>query len=532
VIELEDRCFANGKEGGEIRGGCTPIEIVEHELGHSFSMVPIDLVADKVSAVRKTLGDAIEFSPNQLFVSDHFPEIFLRLGRWGGMFSGFEVDPVGLVRVDGEKLPLNEPIKVKGDWRVYRYNANYDCLFWYDFGRGEVPRRAVHSQMDPTEYFTEGFTDYHGAPHELIEYAPKLFWYFESLYHRYDKDRNMFERLRQRLKTRVTPEPVHISALADAFSLLQMSEQLSILKIAGLAPRRWNGKPVRREDRERIFLRACNNNKQKRTVTKLLQEALVGYNPALLLARSALFSGKSIALASIRGSCSSERDTQERLRHEVVDILGSQFDERSLFLLSDVKKSAHFRSQSYHEKLLSLITMHLSGYEPRPDGQHKRLERSYQKVVVYTDMFPTTKYIEDFARRQRITEQISTFAPRDLDPTEATRRYLKAQPSIEPEEKNILHLFILEDLITLPAKFYLRLNGGRALRELSLKEFLIKPNPDYWKSVVAGPTKIYSKRDLTFDDSDFTAEESLIRFLRDGRDGATMFKRQSRSGPN
>lgn len=532
VIELEDRCFAEGKEAVVVREGCTPEEIVIHELGHSFSMVPVDTVLKKIDTIRRKAGSGVELSVNQLFVADHFPEIFLRLGRWGSMFTGFEVDDAGVVQVKGEKLRTNEPVQVKGESRVYRYNKDYKCLYWYDFGRGEIPRRAVWSQADPTEYFTEGFSDYYGAPHELIEYAPKLFWYFESLYHRYDKDQNMFERLRERLKTRVAPEPLHIPASADAFSLLQASEQLQILQKVGLAPRRWEREAPRRDDRERIFLRACTQGGKQRTITKLLQEALVEYNPALLLARSALFSGESVALASIRGSCSSERDTQERLRHEVVDVLGSQFDERAIFLLSDVKKSARFRSQSYHEKLVSLITMHLSGYEPRPDGQHKRLEKSYQKVVLYTDMFPTSKYVEDFAKRQKITDQISTFALRNLDLTEAARRYLKAQPSIELNEQHILHLFILEDLIALPAKFYVRLNGGRVLRELSLKEFLLKPNPDYWRSVVAGPTKIYSKRDLIFDDSEFTAEEPLARFLRDGRDGAAMFKHQPRGRPN
>jgi len=528
VIELEDRCFAEGKEASVVREGCTPEEIVDHELGHSFSMVPIDTVLKKIEAIRRKAGGGVALSLNELFVADNFPEIFLRLGRWGGMFTGFEVDDAGVVHVNGEKIRTNEPVQVKGESRVYRYNEGYKCLWWYDFGRGEIPRRAVWSQADPTEYFTEGFSDYYGAPQELIEHAPKLFWYFESLYHRYDKDQNMLERLRERLKTRMAPEPLHIPAPADAFSLLQRAEQLSILQKAGLAPRRWEREPPRRDNREKIFLRACTQGVKQRAITKLLQEALVEYTPALLLARSALFSGNSVAVASIRGSCSSERDTQERLRREVVDVLGSQFDERAIFLLSDIKKSARFRSQSYHEKLVSLITMHLSGYEPRQDGQHKRLEKSYQKVVLYTDMFPTGKYVEDFAKRQKITDQISVFSPRGLDPSEAARSYLKAQTSIEPNEQHILHLFILEDLIHLPAKFYVRLNGGRVLRELSLKDFLLKPIPDYWRTVVAGPTKIYSKRDVVFDDSEFTAEEPLARFLRDGREGAAMLKNQPR----
>lgn len=524
VIELEDRCFAEGKEASVVREGCTPEEIVDHELGHSFSMVPIDTVLKKIEAIRRKAGGGFALSLNELFVADHFPEIFLRLGRWGGMFTGFEVDDAGVVHVNGEKIRTNEPVQVGGESRVYRYNENYKCLYWYDFGRGEIPRRAVWSQADPTEYFTEGFSDYYGAPQELIEHAPKLFWYFESLYHRYDKDQNMLERLRERLKTRMAPEPLHIPAPADAFSLLQSAEQLSILQKAGVAPRRWEREPPRRDNREKIFLRAFTQGVRQQAITKLLQEALVEYTPALLLARSALFSGGSVAVASIRGSCSSERDTQERLRREVVDVLGSQFDERAIFLLSDIKKSARFRSQSYHEKLVSLITMHLSGYEPRQDGQHKRLEKSYQKVVLYTNMFPTSKYVEDFAKRQKITDQISIFSPRELDSSEVARSYLKAQPSIESNEQHILHLFILEDLIHLPAKFYVRLNGGRVLRELSLKDFLLKPNPDYWRSVVAGPTKIYSKRDLVFDDSEFTAEEPLVWFLRDGREGAAMLK--------
>jgi len=524
VIELENRCFGEGKEAVVAREGCTPEEIVDHELGHSFSMVPIDTVLKKIEAIRRKAGGGVALSLNELFVADNFPEIFLRLGRWGGMFTGFEVDDAGVVHVNGEKIRTNEPVQVKGESRVYRYNERYKCLWWYDFGRGEIPRRAVWSQADPTEYFTEGFSDYYGAPQELIEHAPKLFWYFESLYYRYDKDQNMLERLRERLKTRMAPEPLHIPAPADAFSLLQSAEQLSILQKAGLASRRWEREPPRRDNREKIFLRACTQGVKQQTITKLLQEALVEYTPALLLARSALFSGNSVAVASIRGSCSSERDTQERLRHEVVDVLGSQFDERAIFLLSDIKKSARFRSQSYHEKLVSLITMHLSGYEPRQDGQHKRLEKSYQKVVLYTDMFPTSKYVADFAKRQGITDQISIFSPRVLDPSEVARSYLKAQPSIEPNEQHTLHLFILEDLIHLPAKFYVRLNGGRVLRELSLRDFLLKPIPDYWRTVVAGSTKSYSKRVVVFDDSEFTAEEPLARFLRDGREGAAMLK--------
>ena len=532
VIELEDRCFAEGKEAVVVREGCTPEEIVDHEFGHSLSMVPIDTVLKKIDAIRRKAGGGVELSLNELFVADHFPEIFLRLGRWGGMFTGFEVDDAGVVHVNGEKIRTNEPVQVKGEYRVYRYNEHYQCLYWYDFGRGEIPRRAVWSQADPTEYFTEGFSDYYGAPQELIEYAPKLFWYFESLYHRYDKDQNMFERLRERLKTRVAPEPLHIPAPVDAFSLLQSSEQLSILEKAGLAPRRWDRESPRRDDREKVFLRACTQGIKQRAVTKLLHENLSQYNPALLLARSTLFSGGHVAVASIRGSCSSERDTQERLRGEVADVLGSQFDKRDIFLLSDVKRSARFRSQSYHEKLVSLITMHLSGYEPRPDGQHKRLEKSYEKVVLYTDIFPTSKYVNDFARKQKITDKISIFSPEEIDPVEAARNYLKAHPAPEPNEQHILHLFILEDLVHLPAKFYVRLNGGRVIRPLSLKEFLLHPDPDYWRSVVAAQRKIYAKRDLVFDDSEFTAEAPLVSLLSDGRDGAAMLKQRPRGRLN
>jgi hypothetical protein len=263
---------------------------------------------------------------------------------------------------------------------------------------------------------------------------------------------------------------------------------------------------------------------KQRTITRLLQEELSRYNPALLMGRTLLFSGEDVAVASIRGSSSSERDTQERLRKDVGDLLGPQFDERSIFLLSDVKKSARFRSQSYHERLVSLITMRLNGYEPRPDGQHKRLEKSYHQVALYTDMFPTARYVQRFAQKQKIADKISIVCPRDIGSSAAARGYLKAPTPPEPNDGHVLHLFILEDLVHLPAKFYVRLTGGRVIRELSLKEFLLNPDPDYWKSIVARQSDIYRKRDLVFDDSEFTAEEPLARFLKDGHEGAVMLK--------
>jgi len=518
-IELEDRCFAKGKVASEVRGGCSPKEIVIHELGHSFSMVPVDTVLRRV---RKTGGANV----NELFLADHFPEIFLRLGRWGGMTTSFQVDEAGVVRVQGEEIPLDQPLQVDGEQRVYRHNPQYRCLYWYDHGRGEFPRRA-DSQADPTECFPEGFSDYYEAPRELIEHAPHVFWYFESIYHHYDRDQNVFDRLRERLKSKALPEPLHVPVEVDAFALLQRSEQLSILKKAGLAPRRWERELPRRDEREAVLLRACVRGQKRRVVERLLHDALADYRPALLLARAALFSGDDVAVASIRGSSSSTRDTQERLRKDVAAALGPQFDERSIFLLSDVKKSARFRSKSYHEKLVSLITMRLNGYEPRPDGQHKKLEKSYQQVILYTDIFPTMRYVEGFARRQNISDKISIVSPRKIDSSDAAWAYLKANPRVEAEDRQILHLFVLEDLIHLPAKFYVRLTGGRVLRELSVKEFLLHPNPDYWRTIVAAQSQIYRKRDLVFDDSEFTEEAPLAQFLKDGHEDAMMFKRRT-----
>jgi hypothetical protein len=170
--------------------------------------------------------------------------------------------------------------------------------------------------------------------------------------------------------------------------------------------------------------------------------------------------------------------------------------------------------------------MRLNGYEPRPDGQHKKLERSYDRVVLYTDIFPTTRYVAEFAKRQNISDKISIINPRQITSSEAAQAYLKAAPRVEVEDRQILHLFVLEDLIHLPAKFYVRLIEGRVLRELSLKEFLLHPDPKYWRTIVARQNQAYRKRDLVFDDSEFTEEAPLLRFLKDGHEGAMMFKRQ------
>ena len=63
------------------------------------------------------------------------------------------------------------------------------------------------------------------------------------------------------------------------------------------------------------------------------------------------------------------------------------------------------------------------------------------------------------------------------------------------------------------------------MKDLSLKEFLLHPDPEYWINLVARHNSMYRKRDFVFDGSDFTSEVKLANFLKDGREGAVMLKR-------
>lgn len=514
-VELEDRCFDQKQGATEVRGGCSPEEIVIHELGHGYSMVPLDAISRKV---RRSVGVNL----NEWFAADHFPEIFLRIGRWGSMTDGFQVES-RIATIDGRRVPLGVVLAINGESRVYEYHHASRCLYWYSV-IGEFPLRP-DSRYDPWEQLAEGFSDYYRAPEQLIEHAPNMFWYFESIYHHYDGDQNIFERLSNRLKSRTTPTPEQIPVEVDAFSLLQRSEQLSILHKADLVPQRWRNKEPNFDERRSVFMRACTRSVKQRTIVKALSSELSSYNPALLMVRSRLFAGSDVVIASIRGSRSAEVDTQELLRKELELVLGPRFTPENIFLFGDSRKSARFQSDRYHEKLVTFITERCLGRAIRADGQHKPLPKTYERVVLYTDMQPTAEYVKKFATRHQLTEHISVTCPRDTDATVAAKHYLTTVPENDDRGKRTLHIFTLEDVISLPGKFYVRLPGGRSMKDLSLKEFLLHPDPEYWIKLVARHNSMYRRRDFVFDDSDFTSEVKLANFLKDGREGAVMLKR-------
>jgi len=519
-IRLEDRCFALGKDATRVRGGVSPEEVVIHELGHGSSMIPMDILMKRAHKI----GGA---NVNEWFCDDHFPEIFLRLGRWGGVTKrneGYHVDDSGRATVNGKQFPLGVPVNIQGEVRVYQEEPAYRCLFWYAYPLGEFPQRA-DGRTDPTEQLTEGFTDYYRAPENLIEHAPHLFWYFESIYHRYDGEQNINERLRERLKIRTALVPQQIPVEVDAFSLLQRSEQLELLQASGLTLRRWQKVPPQPEERERTLLRACIRGGLPRVISKHLMSALSSYNPALLMARTYLFKGEDVALVSIRGSSSNDRDTQDLLRAELRTIFGSRLNRDQIFLLGDVKKSSRFATTLYHEKLVTLIAERLIGLATHGDGQHKRLKSGYDRAVLYTDMLPTVNYVNNFCKNKSISDAISVVCPRDTGSGEAAKLYLKATPHTDDGDSRTLHIFTVEDILALQAKFYVRLKDSeRPLKEISLKDFLLKPDAKHWIKVTAGQSRVYSQRDLFFDDRNFSSEEVLMQLLKEGRQEGLMLK--------
>lgn len=517
-IELEDRCFIGGKTGLAVRQGCSPEEVVIHELGHSFSGVSNDAIQRRV---RKTGGANV----NEWFLPDHFPEIFLRLGRWGGMVSDFKVLTSGEVEIHGNRVTLGAPVKFDGELKVLQHSSEYRCLFWYGYPLGEFPRRS-DSRIDPGEQLSEGFSDYYRAPEQLIEDAPNLFWYFESIYHRYDGDKNISSRLRDRLKSKAIHVPQEVPAEVDAFSLLSRAEQMQILADAKLVPRRWKGTIPTPQQREHVFLKACAQGLKQRAIGRSLRETLAEYNPALLLARAYLFSGRDVSVVSIRGSSSLEIDTQESLRKEIEGLLGPRFSRKEIYLLNDARKSARYgKRASYHQKVVSLITERLLGFSTRADGQHKRFQKTYRRVVLFTDMQPTAEYVRRFARSHKLGDSIEVRSPRDIDSSAAARKYLETPWGQGDDEQSALHIFTLEDIVNLPASFYVRLqDGGRILREIPLKQFLLKPDKAYWIGVTARQNPAYRARDLVFDDTEFTCEDALQRLLREGREDRMMLR--------
>jgi hypothetical protein len=507
-IELEDRCFGIGKEFTLARGGISPEEVVEHELGHSHSWVPLD-------TMRRRIQREGGVNINEWFKTEIFPESLLRIGRWGGTINAVPPDASRVAIIGGKQVTLGALQEVDGEFRWHDYEPSTKCLYWYSIPRGEFPQRA-DSRSDPTEYFAEGMSDYYGSPESLIEHAPNLFWYYESIYHHYHRDPNVMGRLRERLKSESIPSVQEVPVEVDAFSLLQYSEQMQILENTGMSRRHWRKNQPSIPERQEVLLKGCGSKKKQKLVREELASALSSYNPALLLARAHLFAGSDVVIASIRGHNSAQGDTRDVLRSELLSILGPRMNRGNIILFGD-PKSARYKSEEYHEKLVTFITERRVGKAIRADGQHKNLPKMYDQLVLYTDTQPTAAFVKGFAKRSDLADQIFVTSPRSIGSVKAAAKYLGTTPGEEGRGKRTLYIFTLEDVVDLPARFAVQLQGGRIMKKISFKEFQNHPTPRYWIRQVIQNNPQLCEDDLLFDDSELVAEGRFSDLLKDGR---------------
>lgn len=533
LIYLSDAALdSKSKSARRARWGRTPQDLIIHEVAHALSLEGLERVRNKVPSLTESIG------LQEMLKPDHFPSVFLRYGRWNSVPWGYKVDlandVVHLREQSGREISvtLDVPVIIDGESRVYQYDDEYKLLFWYDSKKGEFPLRG-YGRQDPAENMAELYSSYFGdrvGVLGLIQHAPHLFWYMESLYHRYERDSGVQNSLRARLAENETRSGA-VRALEretkeqGIFRMLTDSEQVAVLSALGVLADTSSEDAESRDIRSKLFNRVVKSPTRRKAVAQALQPVLAEYKPAVLLGRALLEAGAHLGVVSIRGTTDRDAEAQQPIYDLLFKCLGHKLDEKRVYFLNDVNRSRRLGGKTYHEKLAALVTEQLAGVSPRASDSVKTLPTSYDKVIVYTAIPATIEFLRTYAARLNIRNSLRVVNVGDLKSDQIVPTLLGATDASRRTEPNTLHFFTLEEtLLQLSAQFRIVMRDSyTVLKKLSVEKFLTKEKPQRWLTEVAEGSDI-PKSVLTFDTSDFTSRRALQVQIDTGISNNRMFK--------
>jgi hypothetical protein len=537
VLWFSDSTFTESRRGGRAyRTGRTPLEVVVHELAHGLSCT-------ELTALMKPKDDKTPVALSDFLKPDHFPEVFLNLGRWYSAKTGFRVDSeadlVYLRDAAGKEqsITMQVPVYIETDKdarkepRVYNYLPDYHLLIWHEPRKAEFTDRA-YARQDPTDMLAELYGSYFNdrrTVFRLIQNAPHLFWYMESLYHKYAGDEAMLNSLRARLSPK-RESGLAVKALEregsvqSVFRMLTDEEQIEIVtKLGGNIE---SSAKLRdsREARLRFFTSIDKRETMAQQIQEIVAPVLARYNQGILLARMILAGGGDVAIATMRGATENDPNSQQPMLDALHDALGGRFDEKNnIYFLDDYHRSGRLKTKPFLKKLEQVVTEKLLGFSSRAPGQVKSQGKMYDAVMVYTGLPAVAEYLRAYARRKGIKKSLQVVELNSLSSSSLARGLLRRNQMYSP---NTLHFFTLEDtLLDLEAHYRVVMKGSGGLQAPPIppRKFLKKVYPRGWLTEVSERKNIAEEL-LEIDKSDFTSRAALNRQLNEGRSNNKMLK--------
>lgn len=537
ILWFSDSAFTEPQRGGRAdRSGRTPQELVVHELAHALSLTDLSRFACKGEKAPATLSEFLK--------ADHFPEVFLNLGRWYSSTSGFRVDAdtqlVFLRDAAGKEQAITLGVAAyietdkdaRKEARVYNYLADYGLLIWFEPRKAEFTDRP-YAREDPTEMLAELYGAYFGSRRtvlRLIQNAPNLFWYMESLYHKYADDEAMLNSLRARLSPKRESGTAaraleREGSVQSAFRMLTDDEQIEIVTRLGASV---ESTPILQDSRM-ARLKFFSGVYKRESMTEQIQETvapvLARYNQGILLARTILAGGGDVAIASMRGTTENDPDSQQPMYDALYHALGGRLDKKNIYFLDDYHRSQRLGTGPFLKKLERVITERLVGLSSRAPGQVKSQAKMYDSVVVYTGLPAAAEYLKAYARRKGIKNSLQVVEVNSLSSASLARALLRRNRIYN---SNTLHFFTLEEtLLDLGAHFRVVMKGSRggqdAIKPIPPRKFLKRASPRHWLAEVSERRKI-AEQLLEIDKSDFTSRAALLEQLDEGRSNNKMLK--------
>lgn len=522
LIRIGDVVFdAKSKGALEDRAGLSAEDIVIHELGHALSLSYCDSSVIRTDAAHRV---ALE----EIFVADHFPSAFLRHGRWNSEPGDWAIHPGGESATIRRKtkseltIPLGVPVAVDGETRVYKHFGLYDLLLWYDPNRGQFPP-VWYGHEDPSEHMAELYTCYFGERRgvvRLIQTAPHLFWYMDSLYQRYQGDSAITNLLRRRLTGGVVESsrrrgPGAESLQQALFKMLTDGEQAAIFRELGLAPADLERPGVTRTTVEGWFGQTLKNAKTATMASIAIQNAVRDYKPGVLWARELLHCGADVEVVSIRGTTQHDVNAQQPVHDLVCTALGPRLQEDKIFFLNDAHRSRRLGTGSFHNRLQVLLAERLDGLSPRATGGTKALPDHYSGIALYTAIPATADFLRRYASARGLESRLHVVDMSRIHGEAGVARLRSEFADKVRGRGEFLHVFTLEDtLLTLPAEFRIMMRGNpRALRSLSVRQFLTKEDPKDWLREVSRESGV-ALRELMLDSTEFSSRVASREQIR------------------
>lgn len=534
IIWFSDTAFSESdRESRTDRSGRTPHDLAVHELAHGLSLADLSKVDPHTTKGSFTLADFL--------CADHFPEVFLGLGRWYSISSGFRIDSdTGLVflrSATGKEQPItlgvsdytHEDRELRKEARVYSYLSDYGLLVWHEPRKAEFTDRA-YAREDPTETLAELYVAYFGdrkTAFRLIQSAPKLFWYMESMYHKYHADEAVWSSLRARLSStresrRVARVLERESSEQSVFRMLTDQEQISTITQLGVSLEEMPKLKESRLERGKFFASLARRHGFAQPIADALRPVLSEYNPGVLLARTILAGGGDLAIASIRGTTERDDLSQQPMYDALHRALGGRLDEKKIFFLDDFHRSKRLGARTFLKRFETVIAEQLSGLSSRAPGHVKSLPKMYDGVVVYTGIPSVADYFRSYARRKGIKNSLKVVDVGALSSEDLAKRLLKKN---QLYSDSTLHFFTLEEtLLDLPAEMRVVMKESNAvIKALPLRKFFRKLDPREWLEAFSERTGI-PRRLLEIDKSDFTSRAALRHQLDEGWSQNKMLK--------